>query len=235
VRLATWNCCSGGARKVDVLESNGVDVAVLCEAPLVNPRQTGQLLGPELHWRSTGDYASKGLAVVGIGTPIRPLEQRAEQGQWTVAAQIADGPSVLGLWSRPPQQGVTGYGTQVIASLAAYADQLAAGDMIMAGDFNIGHSVGSGSGNDDSAAARSHWEKLGMVSVYHTFFDESFGAATRSTYFHRRKAAAGWHIDYVLIHRNQLSQVKNLQVGTYRDWVASGLSDHVPLIVDLDW
>ena len=88
---------------------------------------------------------------------------------------------------------------------------------------------------DGSAAARALWESLGLVSLYHAFFNEPFGAASRSTYFHRRTASVGWHIDYVLIHESRLESVLNAEVGSYEDWVATGLSDHVPLIVDLDW
>jgi exodeoxyribonuclease-3 len=235
VRFATWNCCSDGARKIDALEAIGVDVAVVCEAPISNPRSATTLLGHDVGWLSTGAFATKGLAIAGIGTPIEPLSQRDGQGQWTVAAQIADGPAVLGVWSRPPKPGVLTYGAQVIASLNVYADLLTAGNMIVAGDFNIGQPAGSLAGNDGSAAARTLWESLGLVSLYHAFFNEPFGGATRSTYFHRRKASAGWHIDYVLIHHTRLSRVTELQVGSHEDWVGTGLSDHVPLIVDFNW
>jgi hypothetical protein len=235
VRFATWNCCSDGARKIDALEANGVDVAVVCEAPMRDPRPAPRLLGRDLEWLSTGDFASKGLAVAGIGTPIEPLGQRDGQGQWTVAAQIPKGPALLGVWSRPPKPGMIAYGAQVIASLNAYADLLTDGNMIVAGDFNIGQPAGGVAGKDGSAAARTLWESFGLISLYHAFFNEPFGAATRSTYFHQRKASAGWHIDYVLIHHSRLCRVMDVQVGSHQDWVATGLSDHVPLIVDLDW
>ena len=235
MRFATWNCCSGGVAKVPALERHGVDAAVICEAPLLNPRPAPTLTEPALGWLSAGDTPNKGVAIATFGAALVALDPRAGQGQWTVAASLADGPSVLGLWSRPPRPSAGAYRAQVVASLDAYADLLDAGDMIVAGDFNIGQPAQGLAGSDGGSVARTRWEELGLVSVYHAFHGEPFGAASRSTYFHQRKEAAGWHIDYVLIHRSRMDRVRDVHVGTFQDWVAPGHSDHVPLIVDLDW
>jgi endonuclease/exonuclease/phosphatase family metal-dependent hydrolase len=29
--------------------------------------------------------------------------------------------------------------------------------------------------------------------------------------------------------------LRSVEIATYDDWVATGLSDHVPVIVDIDW
>ncbi len=54
-------------------------------------------------------------------------------------------------------------------------------------------------------------------------------------FFDERRRKLGWHIDYVLMHREQLHRVRNVELGDFWEWVASGRSDHVPLIIDLDW
>ncbi len=235
MRFATWNCCSGGVAKVRALEQLGVDLAVICEAPLLDPRPSPTLTESGLGWLSSGDIPNKGVAIASFAAELDRLGPREAEGQWTVAAKAAGGPSVLGVWSRPPRPSALAYRAQVVGSLVAYAELLAAGDMIVAGDFNIGQPATGPVGDGGSAGARARWEALGLVSVYHAFHEEPFGSATRSTYFHQRKEAAGWHIDYVLLHESRMDRVRDVRVGSFADWVAPGHSDHVPLIVDIDW
>ncbi len=82
-------------------------------------------------------------------------------------------------------------------------------------------------------------DQLGSVSVYHEHSDEDYGSETRPTYFHRRRQAEAHHIDFCFVHRSLVPRVRGFEVGTYDRWVArrdrsAGLSDHVPLILDLD-
>lgn len=235
VRFATWNCCSGPTMpKLERLEARGVDVAVLCEAPLVDPRSSATLLDAETSWVSAGELPKKGVAAAGLTMALAEFGDRPA-GRWTVAAQVEGGPAVLGLWSTPSAAGAAAFGAQVVRSLDAYADVLAAGDMIVAGDFNIGQFVPWREAKDWTVLARARWEALGLVSAYHAVTGEAFGSATQPTYFHRRKRDQPFHIDYVLIPRSRVGSIRSVEVGGYDDWVAPGWSDHVPVIVDLDW
>lgn len=101
--------------------------------------------------------------------------------------------------------------------------------MIM-GDFNA-----------NASFQGTHWkelmdriESLGLVSAYHHFFNEAFGAETRPTYFHRSKQGAGSRdpqLDYCFVPSSWASHTDSVKVGAYQDW--QGVSDHVPLIVDI--
>lgn len=235
VRFATWNCCSGGAAKVSHLERAGVDVAVICEAPLVNPRASETLLDRELSWLAVGTLSSKGLALAGFTQSLTGTGASAGEGRWTISAVPEHGPTVLGIWSCPAEKGAAAYGAQVIRSLDAHAERIVLGDVIVAGDFNVGQGISGVTSKDWTATVRERWESLGLVSVYHSYFAEPLGQATRATYFHQRHLDRGFHIDYVLLHESRLECVKRVVVGDFDKWVASGLSDHVPIFVDLDW
>ena len=42
-----------------------------------------------------------------------------------------------------------------------------------------------------------------------------------------------YHIDYCFLPSIWMKRVKSVQLGSFSEWVASGLSDHVPLVVDV--
>lgn len=220
--------------KLERLAALGVDVAVLCESPLLDPRAPGTVPDDQASWVSAGELPKKGVAIAGLTTKVTGLDARSA-GRWTVAAATSGGPAVLGVWSAPSDAGAAAYSAQVVRSLDAYADLLTAGEMIVAGDFNIGQHIPAREARDWTLKARARWESLGLVSAYHAFTGEPFGSATTATYYHRRKQDQPFHIDYVLVPADRLSSLRGVDIGTYDDWVASRRSDHVPVIIDLDW
>ncbi|MDQ2726807.1 MAG: endonuclease/exonuclease/phosphatase family protein [Actinomycetota bacterium] len=154
------------------------------------------------------------------------------------AATSVQGPSILGIYSCPETGSGRAYEDQVIACLTAWADKLTSGDTIVAGDFNIGHALGRTVPNAWVTRAHALWTELGLVSAYHFWFKEDLTVPTRATHFWTYKQEHGWHIDYVLIHRSRLEQLQAVTVGSYEEWIRAGAaarSDHVPIIVDIDW
>jgi hypothetical protein len=235
VRLVAWNCCSGGARKWDWIEQLDADVAVVCEGPRNSPRPTPTLLEPAVVWHAAGNLDHKQVAIGSSRFELEALEAREGQGQWAVATHLAGGPDILGIWSCPPNPNRSSYASSVTDTLAAWADVLADGQMLVAGDFNVGFPVARDGQTRHAKHVVRTWEALGLVSVYHTFFDVAMGQESRPTFFDERRRQLGWHIDYILIPMQQLHRIRHVELGDYWEWVASGRSDHVPLIIDLDW
>jgi endonuclease/exonuclease/phosphatase family metal-dependent hydrolase len=211
------------------------DVAVICEGPRHSPRPAPTLLEPAVAWHAAGDLCHKHVAIGSSRLALEALEARTGQGQWAVAGRLAGAPDILGIWSRPTNPGAANYGASVTATLGAWADQLADGQMLVAGDFNVGFPIAREGRTRYARQLVRTWEALGLVSVYHFFFDVQMGQESRATFFDERRRELGWHIDYVLMHRRHLHRVRNVELGDFWEWVASGRSDHVPLIVDLDW
>lgn len=75
-------------------------------------------------------------------------------------------------------------------------------------------------------------EPLGLVSAYHHYFQEEPGKEMRPTHFHQGKETAPFHLDYVFLPKAWADRITRVEVGSYADW--HDLSDHAPLIVDLD-
>jgi len=69
-------------------------------------------------------------------------------------------------------------------------------------------------------------------SVYHKMNNEEQGKETQPTFYLQRKLEKPYHIDYVFCSNNLLDLIKKIEVGKASDWL--GISDHMPIIVELD-
>lgn len=233
MRFVSWNCCEGFDRDLAHLRKLACDIAVLAEVPRNAPPPT--MLDPTVDWHWTGEYERKGLALAGFGTVLDRLDERVDSGAFCVAADTEFDLSVLGIWSCP-RQGST-YGNEVHMAIRSHTDWLTSRPAIVAGDFNLQP------GGLEDAKTRilriifDDLADLGYTSLYHHVTAEPYGSETTPTYFHRRRQAEAFHIDYCFVHRTLLPRIEAFRVGTFDDYVArttrSGMSDHVPLVVDL--
>jgi exodeoxyribonuclease-3 len=123
-----------------------------------------------------------------------------------------------------------------LQALAAYDSFLRARPAIVAGDFN-NHirwdKAGKAWNHANTVAA---FERLGFVSAYHQFLGLAQGAETHPTFYWRTRSVDGptYHIDYVFVPQASVSRLQSVVVGSRDDWIATGLSDHAPLILDFD-
>lgn len=234
MRFVSWNCCGGPAGALAAVAEQGADASVLCEVPSTCPPSS--LFDQEPSWAWDGQPGSKGLAVVGLTSPLvaRP---KLGAGRWSVATEHESGVGILGVWSCPAPG--RSYGDEVQAVVEAHADWLVATPSIVAGDFNLapGGAVDRRTGSVRTMFA--DFDELGYVSVYHHVTGDAYGAERSATYFHLRRQLEPFHIDFCFAHRTLLPAVRRFEVGDYERWVARrgvgpGHSDHVPLILDLE-
>ena len=75
--------------------------------------------------------------------------------------------------------------------------------------------------------------RLGLVSAYHVSRGVEAGDEPEPTFYWRRRAVDGYHIDYVFMPEDWSTCAFDVTVGNYEDWIDSGLSDHVPLILEM--
>jgi len=76
----------------------------------------------------------------------------------------------------------------------------------------------------------------GLVSAYHVAHGEEQGGETIPTLYwrDRRKDGPTYHIDYVFIPAAWTPRMREVRVGTFEDWCGAGMSDHAPIVVDVD-
>jgi len=121
-----------------------------------------------------------------------------------------------------------------LLALRAYASLLLEQPSIVAGDLNnhIRWDKSGKASNHANAVAAS--AALGLVSAYHAFHELEQGAERHPTLYWRDRTRTGptFHIDYVFVPKSATSLLRRVSVGSHAKWIATGLSDHAPLIVD---
>jgi endonuclease/exonuclease/phosphatase family metal-dependent hydrolase len=117
-------------------------------------------------------------------------------------------------------------------ALQYYAEFLSSGLLVVAGDFNDNIRWDKPRGRWSHGKTVKRLRDFGLVSAYHTFHTVAQGAEQHPTMYwrDRKKGGPAYHIDYCFIPAAW--RVAAADVGEFDPWVR--LSDHVPLIIDVD-
>jgi hypothetical protein len=138
--------------------------------------------------------------------------------------------SVMGVWVKPAED----YLAPTLRAIEATPSFFAGEAVIMAGDFN-GNVVWDRRGRTRSfAGIVDRLERLGLVSAWHLSAGERHGNESAPTFHQHRSNAKPYHIDYMFVRLPPAWRVGTVRIGRFKHWVASGLSDHLPLIADLE-
>jgi exonuclease III len=226
MRILTWNCCQRAfAGTAGFARELRPDVAVLQECGRPDGEESSRV-------RWIGENPRKGIAVLaGDGYAVEPVAAREDVPRWIVPFRVT-GPRELTLvagWALPTG---SSYARTVLRGIAAYADLIASGPAVVAGDFNTNSALDRGRRDWTHARVVDALAELGLASAYHHFRGEAHGAETAPTYFHLRRREQPFHIDYCFVPRAWADRLAGVRVGTFDEW--AGRSDHRPLVVDLD-
>lgn len=211
MRLITWNCCRGDmSSKLDALRRFAPDVVVLQEAK----PQARELGGQFLEF------------VPGIGVATF----RCDGGEMTRVRASAnkcgltvtlDGPrgsiDIVNIWAHPLKR----YADAVLDVVRASPRKRTA---IFAGDFNVDAT------SRGYKALIAELDARNVRSAYHHFHNVAHGAEAHATHYFLRKESRPFHVDFCFAP--QSLAVRSVEVGSYAEW--GHLSDHVPVVVDLD-
>ena len=248
MRLVVWNANMAVHRKLDtVLERLQPDVLVLCECAdeaTLSGKYPGAAPWTSMAWAgkvpNPPKNPDKGLAVMTFGDyriaaqrPVTPVME------WVVLADIV-GPvafSLIAVWAMNHRaSNIKAFPQSNPQPAAALNTYWAEGSVptVLAGDFN--HNV---SWDPGMAYAKQHARTLdaakraGLVSAYHQHTGQAQGGETAPTLYWRGAGAKTFHIDYAFIPDEWVPRLQSVSVGSQQDWIDSGMSDHVPLVVDL--
>ena len=230
MRFVTWNLCAGDTEAKVARFGTPPDVAVLCEVSKTAPIASPYRSSPEWLWE--GELVDRGIAIASWTTEmirVVPSEE-STQGRFSVAAHLANGMGVVGLWACPPKTGRS-YGAEIHSTIDAYEEMLCTRPCLLAGDFNIT----PGGSADHRNGVTKRLDQLGYVSAYHAFHGVDFGDE-QPTYYHQFKNEQPFHIDMVFVPKHLTTAIRSVEIAPLDGWVTAGRlrSDHVPVSVEFD-
>ncbi len=225
LRLVAWNCAGGFQRKRSALEALEPDIAVVAEVRR-HALTEAELKAGRALWIGDG---GKGLAVLAANGWRLQAGASPAADRWfmpVVATRRGIAVRLIAAWVMPAPD----YVQPTRRALAELDDFLSAGPCLFVGDLN--HNIRL-DGTRSRERFRGIVERLtaaGLVSVWHAVTGEAHGAESRPTLYFLWNEVRPFHIDYVFA---PAGWARAATVGNYADWVATRLSDHVPVTVDL--
>jgi exodeoxyribonuclease III len=241
MRIVAWNCNMALDRKVEVLLALKPDIAIVSESAepeRLRFRQRPEWVESEPVW--IGRNPHKGLAVFAFnGYAVRIAEVYEPRFRYIAPVHIS-GPvdcNLLAVWAQNASAGITrkGQAGPLRRALAKYKDFISARPGILAGDLNNNVIWDKPGWRNNHKLSVATLASLGLLSAYHEFHGEPQGGESQPTLYwrDRKKDGPTYHIDYVFLPDPWIARVTDLRLGSFEEWCATGLSDHVPVIVDV--
>jgi exodeoxyribonuclease III len=238
VRIVAWNCNMALHKKYEHLLALQPDIAVISECANVELLSVG---GPEFKPCSSvwiGDNTHKGLGVFTFGAFRGSLSSIYETDFPFIAPIRIDGPTpfnLLAVWAchAKPNSYVSGLGPlrRAINAYRGFVEEHPTD-----GDFNDNVKWDRPRRLNNHGINVGELTALGLRSAYHHARDIEQGAETEQTLYWRDRKTDGpsYHIDYCFVPDSWTSSITAVKVGKFDDWVGGKLSDHVPLVVDVN-
>jgi len=241
MRLVAWNCNMALHRKDEALLALRPDIAVISEC--AEPERLHRLI--RSNWIENdpiwiGHQATKGLAVFTFNGYRAHLSPNYWPNlRYLVPVRISGQATfnLLAVWAQNASGGVTRKNQlgPLRRALARYRDFLDDGPSMLAGDFNNNAIWDKPGWRINHMRAVETLSKRGLASAYHEIRGEAHGQETEPTIYWRDRTRHGptYHIDYIFVPYEWLGSVRSFDVGGFDEWCGSGLSDHVPLVIDI--
>ncbi len=224
MRITTWNCCRGKPEvKLPHLLKTEPDIVAVQEVARPSNRH-------EENQAWYGDNPHQGLLALTLnGFRLEPVSRRRTIAKFFFPIRVtgADTLNLLIVWVKPSLR--TGsYSETLFRGITLYRDFIHSDRTIVLGDLNSAAYFGQAHLDFVDMMRK----EFALVSAYHEYFNLQHGDETDFTYFDRTQKGRPYHIDYCFIPKSWLRRLRRVEVGEQRTW--SHLSDHVPLMIELD-
>lgn len=225
MRIVTWNCCRRAeSSALSALKS--LDPTIACLQEIRAPSDPANASA----W--AGRNGGIGMRIwAKAPLAVTPLPMVAGS-PWSIVPYRVDGVSpvtVLHAWTRYEH----GYLRGLDEALTLYADLLTQMPCIVIGDLNANAKWDSPRKPVDfSRLAYRLGAQFGLVSAYHAHTGEPFGQEQQPTHYFRRHLDEPFHLDYCFLPYQWVTNLRHATVMNDGEW--PGLSDHRPLVVDVD-
>ena len=229
-------------RKFAALESLQPDIAIIPEcADLDRLREKAPLFTPSnAAW--IGENPNKGLGVFAFNGYEVALAENFDPSIKYVAPVRVNGHqsfNLLAVWVMDENKHFRRNGPPgaALGAVKLYNGLFGERATVVAGDFNNHVRWDKEGFSNNHANVVSVLDRMGLVSAYHASHGVGHGDVREPTHYwrDRKKDGPTFHIDYVFMPRDWVGRMREMTVGTFEEWCGSKLSDHVPLVIDIDF
>lgn len=223
MRIVSWNTRANSVG--DHLVGLRPDVAVLPEwgkLPLATPKDSSSSA-------QFGEVGKRGLGVAAwrewsvSEADVQPLPSGV------IGAVDVAGPTNFKLIAAWPYLSEPLSTNPVTQALQLWADWVADGPLVVAGDFNTGSAWTGYPNYKDHPPIVAQLEEVGLRSAYHDFHGVKQGVDEATTYVSSRWKSHHM-IDHIFVPINWT--ITGFEIGDVNPWLDR--SDHMPLIADLE-
>jgi exodeoxyribonuclease-3 len=229
MKLVTWNCARGFAKKAEKLFSLDPDIAVVQES-LERDARSAKPDGYQFRW--DGDENCIGLAIFWKSSWNVELLGVATD-KWVVALDVNGEAEfrLIAVWSVPEKNaGAHKYPKLIRRALEENPSWFNGSPTVLAGDFNSNPRWNKAP-HHHHASLVSHLAEHGLQSAYHKYSSEQPGSEEQATHHWRWKQENAFHVDYIFVPTKWDLSPGSFSVGTYSEW--GEWSDHNPLVLDI--
>jgi len=246
MKIVTWNCNGALRKKLDIVNTLGADILVVqeCEDPSLSTNAYKDWAGEYL-WVGTsknkgiGVFPKNGHTVKQLNWnktfSIGALRSTSASLSWSTSDlklflpfTIDDTYTALGVWTKGSDAEAFGYMGQFWKYLQLHHEDLSNANTIILGDFNSNAQWDKQDRWWSHTDVINELEQMGIKSLYHTQCNEAQGQESTPTFYHQRKLAKPYHIDYVFMSKTLIDK-SSINTGSVDTWLE--VSDHLPLTV----
>jgi endonuclease/exonuclease/phosphatase family metal-dependent hydrolase len=234
MKIVTWNCQGSFRTKAEHMARLKPDIAIIqeCEA-LDRLTKLGTVWQPAQSWWH-GDLRYKGVGIFAFNRTtfiVREPLSTAVRYCLPIHVQGAMTFNVLAIWAMATKQKETSYIGQVYQGVQLYEGFLTEREAVVVGDLNSNTQWDAERRIGNHSAVVRFLDERGLVSAYHSHYNEVQGAETQPTFYLQRNQSKPYHIDYCFVPQSWTDRLHHVTVGRYSEW--HHLSDHCPLIVEV--
>jgi len=236
MKLITWNCQGAFRKKADTILLHQPDILIIpeCEHPEKLIFNSNTLLPNDILWY--GDNKHKGLGIFSYSNYTFQLMDQYNADFKIIAPISVSGGQIdftlFAIWANNRYDPDGQYVEQVWKALNHYDGFLADTPIILAGDFNSNKIWDRKRRVANHSTVVDRLSEKNIYSIYHKHFAQEQGQENDPTFFLHRNKDKPYHLDYCFASADLCAKVKNMEVGTYENWIT--FSDHAPLIISFE-
>lgn len=237
MKLISWNCQGAFRKKAETVLTHRPDILVIqeCEHPDKLSFDEGIPKPRDIYWYSDG--GKKGLGLFSYSDyrferlPIFNPEFRYILPFRVTGSELTF--TLFAIWAmNNREKREARYIGQIWYAINHYKNLLRS-PTILIGDFNSNKMWDYKDRVGSHSDVVNRLAEMDIHSVYHKHFGIEQGKETHPTFFLQKNKDKAYHIDYCFTSSNILNKVRNVEVGTYDNWIKQ--SDHSPLMVEFDF